>query len=351
MEIAPGDQAFRLVTGFRTSQAVVLAIELGIPDRVADGPQKAADLARAVGVNEDSLRRLLRFLCALGVLREDGGDRFGPTELSACLRAGQREHEMARMVLGEGYAAWGELGYSVRSGKPAYEVVHGMPRWEHLAGNPDASRRFNAAMAASAEIDARALLAACDLAGVSTLTDVGGGRGALMAVVLAAHPEMRGVIVDLKPGLEGAHDHLEAAGVADRCELVVGNFFEAVPAGADVYLLRWILHDWNDEQAAQIVGVCARAMPPDGRLLVIDRLMPDRIQTTPADLRKVMADLHMMVILGGRERTEAEFRALFAGADLALMRMAPLPTGTSLLEVGKTGAGLRSPHERVIAGT
>ena len=153
-----------------------------------------------------------------------------------------------------------------------------------------------------------------------------------MAAVLTAQPKMRGVIVDLKPGLEGAPAQLEAAGVAGRCELVVGNFFDAVPKGGDAYLLRWILHDWDDEHAARIIKVCVEAMPPNGRLLVIERLMPDRFRATPDDLRLVMADLHMMVVLGGRERTEEEFRILFAAAGLKLRRKATLPTGTWVLE-------------------
>ena len=157
-----------------------------------------------------------------------------------------------------------------------------------------------------------------------------------MAAVLRAQPKMRGVIVDLQPGLQGAPAQLEAAGVAGRCEMVVGNFFDSVPSGGDAYILRWILHDWNDQEAARIVAVCAEAMPPNGRLLVIERLMPERFRATPDDLRLVMAELHMMVVLGGRERTEAEFHNLFAAAGLNLVRKAPLPTGTWALESVKS---------------
>ncbi len=142
--------------------------------------------------------------------------------------------------------------------------------------------------------------------------------------------------MDLKAGLENTPTHLEAAGVAGRCEMVVGSFFDAVPVGGDAYVLRWILHDWDDEQAAGIIAACAQAMPPGARLLVIDRLMPKRIQATAGDVRVAMADLHMMVVLGGRERTEAEFRALLAAGGLRLMRKAPLPTGTWVLEAHKT---------------
>jgi len=338
LEITPEDQVFRLTMGYRASQAVGLAVELAIPDRVADHAQTAAELAQATGSDEESLHRFLRGLCALGVLTEDRQGRFGPTPLSGCLRSGQREYAMARMTLKEGYAAWAELGHSVLTGKPAYELVHGLPRWEHIAGNPDAIERFNAAMAASAQVDGTALSDACDLSEISTLVDIGGGRGALMAAVLAAQPKMRGVIVDLQPGLQGAPAQLEAAGVAGRCEMVVGNFFDSVPSGGDACVLRWILHDWNDKEAARIVAVCAEAMPPNGRLLVIERLMPERFRATPNDLRLAMADLHMMVVLGGRERTEAEFRALLAAGGLRLMRKAPLPMGTWVLEARKTSA-------------
>jgi hypothetical protein len=160
-----------------------------------------------------------------------------------------------------------------------------------------------------------------------------------MAAVLRARPAMRGTIMDLKAGLARTDVQLEAAGVAGRCELVVGSFFDTVPAGGDAYVLRWILHDWDDTNATRILVGCTRAMPPHARLLVIDRLMPERFQHTVGDLRLTMADLHMMVALGGRERTEAEFRALFANAGLKLRRTAPLPTGNSLLEAYKASPG------------
>src|SRR5438445_898152 len=336
LEIAPEDQVFRLIMGYRASQAVGLAVELAIPDRVAERCKTAAQFAHATGSDEGSLHRFLRGPCALGVLTEDEQGHFGPTPLSTRLRSGQREHALARMTLSEGYAAWAELGHSVQTGKPAYELVHGLPRWEHMAGNPDAIERFNAAMAASAQVDGKALSDACDLSEISTSVDIGGGRGALMAAVLTAPPKMRGVIVDLEAGPEAARAQLGPAGVGERRELVVGNFFDSVPRGGNAYLLRWILHDWADNDAARIIAVCAEATPPNGRLLVIERLMPERFRATSDDLRLVMADLHMMVVLGGRERTEAEFRILFAAAGLKLIRKAPLLTGTWVLESVKS---------------
>ena len=329
---SPEDQVFRLITGYRASRLVALAAELGIADQVADGPKTAAALAKTVGVHEGSLERCLHGLCALGVFSQDEEGRFGPTPLSSALRSGQWAHAQARMALEEGYSSWAQLAHTVRTGQPAYELVHGLRRWQHLANMPDASQRFNAAMAASARLDGQALLESCEFSGVSSIVDVGGGRGALIAAILAAHPQMQGTILDLASGLEGTAAELDAAGVGNRCRLVTGSFFESVPAAGDIYVLRWILHDWDDERALQILRVCAQAMPAHARLFLIERLMPERFKPTAADLRLVMADLHMMVVLGGRERTEAEFRHLLHAAGLRLARKAPLAMGTWVLE-------------------
>ncbi|MDQ6882815.1 MAG: acetylserotonin O-methyltransferase [Candidatus Dormibacteraeota bacterium] len=333
---SPEDQVFRLIIGYRAARLVALAAELGIADQLADGPKTAAALAETVGVHTGSLERCLHGLCALGVFTQDEEGRFGLTPLSSCLMSGQWAHAQARMALEEGYSSWAELAHTVRTGKPAYELVHGLPRWQHLATMPDASERFNAAMAASARLDGQALLKSCEFSGVSSVVDVGGGRGALMAAILTAHPDMYGTILDLASGLEGAAAELDAAGVANRCRLVTGSFFDNVPAGGDRYILRWVLHDWDDERALQVLRVCAQAMPSHARLFVIERLMPERFKPTAADLRLVMADLHMMVILGGRERTEAEFRHLLHAAGLRLTRRAPLAMGTWVLEASQS---------------
>lgn len=329
------DQVFALINGFRASQVVALAAELGLPALVSDGPKMVADLAAITGSHEPSLGRLLGGLCALGVLTEDDAGRFHATGLSARLVPGQRAYAQARMLQRESYLAFTRLSYSVQTGRPAFELVHGKSHWEHLAEDPDAAARFNDAMAAQATIDGKALGDATDLSRVQTLVDVGGGRAALMAAVLAVNPRMQGVVVDLPAGLHGASTQLEAAGVADRCRLVEGSFFDAVPAGADGYVLRNILHDWDDERAARIAAVVAQAMPPGARLFIIEQLRPSRYGTAPADLYHAMIDLQMLVVLGGRQRTEAEFAALLGPLGIELVRKAPLPVGTSLLEARK----------------
>jgi hypothetical protein len=332
------ERVYELINGFRASQVVALAAELGLPDLVADGPKTSTSLAVSTKSHEPSLRRVLGGLCALGVFTEDEAGRFHETALSACLRSGRRMHAMARMLPREGSAAFAQLSYSVTTGKPAYELVHGKPRFEHLADDPDASGRFNAAMAVQAEADARALHEAVDLSTVSTLVDVGGGRAALVAPVLAGNPRIRGIVFDLPAGLVGAGEHLQALGVADRCRLVEGSFFEEVPGGGDVYVLRHILHDWDDESAGRIVAVVARAMDPGARLVVIERLRPGRYQPNPGDLRVAMIDLQMLVVLGGRERTEDEFEALLAPVGLRLTRKTALPSGMWVLEAQASGS-------------
>lgn len=337
-DVAAENRVWELINGFRASQLVAFAADVGLPDLVADGPKTAASLADSTKTDEGAMRRVLGGLCALGVFNEDEAGRFHETPLSASLRSGLRANAMARMLPREGAAAFAKLAHSVTTGKPAYELAHGKPRWEHLADDPDASARFNVAMALQAEADARALGDVVDLSRVSTLVDVGGGRAALMAAVLTRYPQMRGIVFDRPAGLVGAREHLEASGVAHRGRLIEGSFFEGVPAGGDVYVLRWILHDWNDQQAAQIVANVARAMSPGARLLIIERLRPNRYQANHADLRIAMADLHMLVILGGRERTAEEFAGLLAPAGLALTRKNPLPSGLWVLEAQGAGS-------------
>lgn len=339
MPTSAEDQVYQLLNGFRASQVVALAVELGLPDLVGEGSNTARALADATGSDVSSIQRLLHGLAALGVFEEDEEGRFHETPLSACLRSGQPGYALSRMMVQEGYLAWARFADSARTGRPVYEAVHGLPYFKHLAQKPDAATRFNAAMAAMAEVDGKALSGASNLADVGTIVDVGGGRAALMAAVLAANPAMQGVVFDLPSGLDGALAQLEAAGVAARCRLVEGSFFENVPAGGDAYVLRFILHDWDDRDARRILLASARAMRPKARLLVIERLVPARYRASVDHLRIAMVDLHMMVILGGRERTKEEFRTLLSAAGFRLVRTAPLPTGTWLLEAVRVANG------------
>jgi len=322
------DEARRLVQGFREYQVIVAACKLKIPDLLAAGPATADELAAATQTREPSMRRFLRGLVAIGAVAEQSGDRFAATEVLDFFRSDKPGlRNMALMLSEEAYRTWGHLTYSLRTGTPAFEHVFGKPRWEALAGDPEAAATFNAAMIEMTSRIAVDFVAAYDFTGVRTVADIGGGNGALITAVLEAHPEMRGVLFDLSQGLAGARDLIDARGVGDRIELVEGSFFESVPRGADLYLLKSIIHDWDDERAEEILRTSRGGMTAASRIVVIERLLPARNEASVAALEAVMSDLNMMVVLGGRERTPDEYGALFAKTGLQMTRW--LPAGAS----------------------
>ena len=320
----PSIEAQRLVSGFRAYQMVVAACQLKLPDLVAEGPKTADELAASTATHGPSLRRMLRGLAAWSFFDELPDGRFAATPLSDTFRSDKPGlRNMAIMLSGEAYQAWGELLYTVRTGKPAFEHVFGKNRWEKLAEDPQASEEFNAAMVEMSSRVAQSFAAAYDLGGARTVVDVGGGNGALLIAVLRAHPEVRGILFDLAQGLAGAEEKLAAAGVADRVTLHEGSFFESVPSGGDVYLLKSIVHDWNDERALAILKTCRHAMYTESRLVVLERELAGRIEDPSEALPSVMSDLNMMVVLGGKERTPDEYRELLAGAGLRVTRLVP----------------------------
>ena len=238
---------------------------------------------------------------------------------------------MAIMLGEEGYQAWGELMFTLRTGKPAFDHVFGKARWEYLAGNPEAAESFNTAMVELSNRISGAFVAAYDFSGVRTVVDVGGGSGAMLIGVLRAHPHLKGTLFDLPQGLSGAREKLAAAGLADRVTVSEGSFFDEVPTGADLYMLKSIIHDWDDDRALAILKTCRRAMHANAKLVLVERELPDRIDNPDAALPTVMSDLHMMVVLGGAERTNSEYADLLAGADLRGTRV--IPTGTEFYVV------------------
>jgi hypothetical protein len=314
----------RLLSGYRVSQAIYVAAELGIADRLTDGPKGSDELALATGAHAPSLERVLRFLAGVGLLSEVAPGRFALTPLGAGLRADVPGslRPMTLLLLGESHwRPWGHLLHSVRTGETAFHHVHGMGLFDYLGQHPDTAAVFHDAMTANTAMSGTAVTSAYDFSGVERLVDVGGGHGLLLATVLWAYPTMRGVLFDVPTVAAGAAAVLEEAGVADRCEIVGGNFFEAVAPGGDAYILRQIIHDWNDAKAAAILRNCRSAMRQSGRLLVVERAVG-------ADLREGLPvlhlDLQMLVNVGGLQRTEAEYGALFAEAGFRLTRVVPL---------------------------
>jgi O-methyltransferase domain len=301
--------------GFIVAQAIHAVTEAGVVDALAGGPRPAADLAAATGTDPDALRRFLRALAGEGVFVEEPAGTFALTELGGLLRSdtpGSLRH-FCRLMVGEAYQVWELAGHSLRTGESAFAQRFGKPMFDWLADHPDKAAGFDAAQAGLVELRLLPLLDR-DWMGVSTVVDVGGGNGGLLARLLARHPHLAGTLLDQPHAVEQARANLDRAGVAGRCRLVPGDFFAAVPEGADAYVLAQILHDWDDERAGRILARCRAAMPGHARLLVLEQAIAEDGQPHPAKL----LDLHMLVLLGGRERTETEWRTLLGGAGFTV---------------------------------
>jgi hypothetical protein len=313
---------WELIDSFLTFQLVYVATRLGIGDALADGPLTGAELARAVDAEPGALTRVLRGLAAEGVLAEEG-ETFALTPLGEALRP------LKGSIAARGdlyYRAAGGLLDAVRQGGTAFERVYGERFFEHLSRRPAEEAAFQASMAARSEREARDVVAAYDFTGLGRLVDVGGGAGGLLAAILDAAPRLEGVLLDRPAAVEQARRRL-----AGRAECVSGDFFAAVPAGADAYLLSRVIHDWSDADAVKILATCRAAMGDGARLLLVEAVLPERAADSPEAIRM---DLHMLVLFGARERTEREYGDLLSAAGLLLERVLPTasPTGICVLE-------------------
>lgn len=322
-----------MLFGYFPAQALHVAVRLGLAEHLAGGPLPAGDLAAATDCHAGALTRLLRALVVLGVLEQPEADMFALTGTGKLLTAGHPASMRNYVLLFCGepvWQSWGDLEYSVRTGQSAWERRYGPQFGPGL--NDEVSAVFHAAMAEGTRKAAPAVIAAGDFQRFGTIADLGGGCGILLAAILAAHPRLRGILFDLPRALEGAADVLRAGGADDRCELVPGDFFAAVPGGADMYLLKSVIHDWDDERAGAILGNCRAAMPPTAAVMLVEPIMGD--QPSQQDPFSVSySDLNMLVCTSGRERTEAEFRDLLTRAGFELQRIAPCPpTGYSIIE-------------------
>jgi SAM-dependent methyltransferase len=317
--------------GYRLSQALHVAAQLRIADLLSDGAKDVAQLAHVAGAHAPSLRRLLRVLASEGVFVETAPDRFELTPLAALLRSDVPDSLRERAVFdGEecNWRAWGQLLHSVTTGAPAFAHAHGAGLFEYLAAHPAAGAAFDRLMAEQTAPMARAVAGAYDFADLETIVDVGGGHGVLVATILAANPDLRGILFDQPHVVAAAGPILEAAGVAGRCAIVAGDFFAAVPEGGDACLLKFVLHDWDDERARRILQNCRRALPASGRLLVVECLVPPANESGYARY----LDLNMLVLASGRERSEQEYATLFAAAGFALARIVPTRADISVIE-------------------
>lgn len=299
-----------LVFGYAPAQVINVAARLGLADQLASGSRTTEELASATGTHPPSLHRLLRALACFDVVAEVAPGRFELTETGRPLRSDVPDSIRHRVMFNVGeevWRSWGALEYSVRTGQSAWNHEIGSLSWEFFAEHPDKGATFNEAMATATRSMMPAIVAGYDFGRYRTVVDVGGGSGALIAAIVDAYPGVRGILYDLPNAAASARESLGA-----RCEVVEGSFFDGVPAGADAYVLKSIIHDWDDETSVRILRNCRAA---GGAVLVVELLLA-------TDMNAAMNDLHMLVLTEGRERTESEYRVLFEAAGLELAEVA-----------------------------
>ncbi len=330
-ERAAAAAMLQMIWGTHISRAVYVVATLGIADLLAGGPMTAAQLAQATQAHEPSLYRVLRLLASLGVLTEHDHRSFSLTVLGERLRADvpASMRSFAMVVDATGLQPFEPIIETVKTGKPGVDIAYGMGSFEFFAAHPDRAQKFQAAMSERTAAFALSVAAGYDFSPMRTVADIGGGKGTLLASILRAHGHLRGVLFDLPPMVANVAEVLRAADVADRCEIVPGDFFQGVPDGADGYILANVLHDWDDADSVRILGACRRAMAKDSRVLIVERLIPD----DPADAVPVLlSDLNMLVHSGGRERTTAEYGQLLAAAGLILAKVQPVAPPYGVIE-------------------
>lgn len=329
-EMPPPAQLANMLCGFWVSQGIYVSAKLGLADLIGDGARTADELAAETKTHTLSLYRLLRMLASVGVFSEDAAKKFSLTPVGRCLRSDVlgSQRAMAIMCGEEHFRAWCDLLYSVQTGKPAFDKAFGMPVFDWLSQHQEQAAIFDAAMVSVHGRETAALLDAYDFTEIETLADVGGGNGSVLIATLQRNPHLRGLLFDLSGVIARATQNFAAAGLTDRCQLISGSFFESIPAGADAYLMRHIIHDWNDDQCHTILTNIHRVLPATGRLLVAESVIPPGNDPFFGKL----LDMNMLVIPGGQERTAAEYETLFAKAGFRLTRIVPTTAEISVIE-------------------
>jgi SAM-dependent methyltransferase len=330
-------QLSRLATSYWAPQAIHAAALLGVADTLAGGPKRSDAIAREVGADPDALHRLMRALVAIGLCTPDD-DAFALTPLGDCLRADSRDSVRDWVLIvggGMSWSAWGRLVDCVRTGRSVPDL-DGRDPWADMGADAEATAVFNRSMVQLTRHLAPAIAASYDFGAFRTIVDVGGGYGALLPAILKGNPALRGAVFDLPRCAEGFRALATKVGLQDRYDFVAGDFLTDPLPAADAYLIKSVIHDWDDERSVAILRNIAAAMRPDSVLLVVEPILPDRPGTSPLDGMFAHADLNMLVVVGGRERTEREFRALIERAGLRPTRVVPTPVAFSLIE-GRKG--------------
>lgn len=329
--LPPDAVLLQMLFGAQMQRSVCVAAQLGIPDLLAESAQTAEELAGRTSTHAPSLYRLLRTLASIGVFAENAEKKFELTPISALLRSdvSNSVRDFA-VMMGEDWIwqAWAELPYSVKTGGVAHEKAQGMGSFEFFQKNAEAGKVFNAAMTNFTRAIIPVAVEAYDFSRINRLVDIAGGHGLLLAGILKANPHLRGVLFDLPFVIESAGALLDEQGVSDRVELVSGNFFESVPAGADAYMMKHIIHDWDDESSIKILKHIRAAMSESGKVLIIEMVVPDGNEPSPSKA----LDILMLVMEGGKERTKEEYRSLLEASGFKLTRIVPTKSPYSLIE-------------------
>jgi len=333
--LPPQAVLYQLAIGHYFSHALHLAATLGVAELLKDGPRHFTEIAEATATHAPSLNRVMRLLASVGVFEERENGSFALTSLGECLRAGVPGSARAMVMLFTGHRvqeAWRDLEYCVRTGNPVFRKRGLDDPFTDPARTPEENANFDAAMADFTTLAAMAVAAVYDFGSLRTLVDVGGGNGALLIGILKAHSHLRGTVFDQPPAAERARKQIAERGLSDRCEAVGGDFFQQVPRGADAYILKHVIHDWNDERAVTILENCRRAMSENGRVLIVEGVYPPRIDQSLASRGAAANDVNMLVNTGGRQRSETEFRSLYDAAGFRLTRIVPTPAPVSVIE-------------------
>jgi hypothetical protein len=334
--LPPGMVLYQMSIGHYVSRALHVAAKLRVADQLHDGPRSADDLAATLGVHAPSLRRVLRLLVSAGVFAEDDDGRFALTPLGDLLRedAPGSMRAMVRLFAGPRIQdGWKDLEWCVQTGQPAFRRADpDANAFDTIARDPEMAEVFDKAMATFAPMTSAAVAASYDFSAFGTVADVGGGNGALLLGILGANPALRGIVFDQPHVVERAREHLAANGMSDRCRVVGGSFFDAVVDGADAYLLKHVIHDWDDAQSTAILRNVRKVVPAHGALLIVEGVYPAHVDDSLQSRGAAANDVNMLVSTGGRQRAEAEFDALFAGAGFRRTRIVPTPANVCVIE-------------------
>jgi O-methyltransferase domain/Dimerisation domain len=332
--MSPHHRLLGLLAGFMPVQLVYVMARLRVADLLHRNPMTVDKLSAAAGTQPDLMRRLARGLASLGLVELDD-DRISLTPTGTLLRSTTAAslYDVALHRGREAFRAWGELEHAVRTGEPAFEAAHGDPFFDYLRKHPEAGAAFDGTMSLLSHGVVREAIAHYDFAGASRVLDVGGGRGHFLAAVLEQHPQLEGAVFDVPAVAQTAGEHPREQGLGDRAVGVGGSFFEALPTGYDVHILKWILHDWNDEACRTLLSACRAALPENGRLLVVEQLLPDAV-TNGGGLHPAIAmDLIMLVnFADARERHLGEYEELLHSSGFAVQDVVSLPSGFSIIE-------------------